>query len=288
VATIAVIFDFDDTLVPDSTTKLLAAHGIDPDEFWGVHAKSLIQKGFDPPLAYLKLLLERIGAGRELGEMTNNDLAIFGATMDDDFFPGLPELFHDLRQTAGEVHRDLSVEFYIISGGLEEVAMGSRIVRKYFDGVYGCRLAPSDDSPVLKHIARCITFTEKTRYIFEINKGIPRAESLRDPYGVNKSLPRPQRRVPFKNMIYVGDGLTDIPCFSLMKSEGGLGFGVFDPTKERSAKQALQEFLRPQRVVSMHSPRYRKEDDLGALLRTAVANIGSSIFLRRGEAKAEE
>jgi hypothetical protein len=288
VATIAVIFDFDDTLVPDSTTKLLATHGIDPNEFWGVQAKALIQKGFDPPLAYLRLLLERIGSGRELGEMTNDDLASFGATLDSDFFPGLPELFDDLRETVREIGRDLVVEFYIISGGLEDIVLGSRVVQDNFEGVYGCRLAPNDDSRILRHIARCITFTEKTRYIFEINKGIRKDESLRDPYGVNKAVPRPQRRIPFKNMIYVGDGLTDIPCFSLMTSEGGLGFAVFDPTRATSAKRALEEFLIPARVVGSYSPRYRKDDDLGSLLRAAVANIGSGIFLRRGEAEPEE
>jgi hypothetical protein len=77
-----------------------------------------------------------------------------------------------------------------------------------------------------------VTFTEKTRYIFEINKGIMREESLRQPYEVNRAIDRRDRRVPFKNMIYVGDGLTDIPCFSLMEAEDGLGFGVFNPTRE--------------------------------------------------------
>jgi len=191
VATIAVIFDFDDTLVPDSTTKLLSTYGVDPNEFWGLHAEALIERGFDPPLAYLNLLLQRVGPGKPFGELTNADLASFGASLDDDFYQGVPEIFDDLKATAKEINRDLSVEFYIITGGLEEVVTGSSTVREHFEAVYGCRLEPQDDTGTLRQIARCVTFTEKTRYIFEINKGITREVSLSKPYEVTGQLIAP-------------------------------------------------------------------------------------------------
>ena len=82
-------------------------------------------------------------------------------------------------------------------------------------------------------------------------------------------------------MIYVGDGVTDIPCFSLLQKFKGLAFGVFDPAKKDKAKQALEEFLQPRRVTSMHAPRFTPDSELGAMLRTAIANRCLAIQLQR-------
>jgi hypothetical protein len=90
---IALIFDFDDTLVPDSTTKLLVQSGINADEFWGKGAKNLIQQGYDPPTAYLRLLLDNVGEGKPLGKLTNEKLRQFGSTLDTEFHTGLPQFF---------------------------------------------------------------------------------------------------------------------------------------------------------------------------------------------------
>jgi predicted HAD superfamily phosphohydrolase len=104
---------------------------------------------------------------------------------------------------------------------------------------------------------------------------------------VNKDVPTKNRRVPFKNMIYVGDGLTDIPCFSLVKKMGGIAFGVFNPQEQKSAKRALLEFLNTDRVVSMHAPKYRKTDELGSLLRAATTNVANKIKLESQEAESD-
>ena len=137
---IGVIFDFDDTLLPDSTTKLLAAHGIPTQEFWD-KAKGLVLSGYDPAQAWLKLLLDDIGPGKQLGELTNRRLVEFGAQLDNDFFPGIPELFDDLREDVSK-YRDIQIEYYIISGGLQPIIDGTKLVRKgYVTAAYGCRLA---------------------------------------------------------------------------------------------------------------------------------------------------
>jgi hypothetical protein len=162
---------------------------------------------------------------------------------------------------------------------------GSKVVQKYFRAAYGCQLAGDDDNGPLKYIQRCITFTEKTRYLFEINKGIDPGESKINPYLVNKHLPENERRIPFSNMIYVGDGITDIPCFTLVQKSKGLAFGVFDPKKRDKAKTALEEFLQPHRVFSMHAPRFTAEAELGAMLRTAVAKVCLEIQLKRKAAQ---
>ena len=181
-------------------------------------------------------------------------------------------------------HRNISIEFYIISGGLQEMMQGSAIVRKHFTAVYGSQLDEDPDSGALQYIKRCVTFTEKTRYLFKINKGLDPAQTAKNPYLVNKEVPDSEHAIPIANMIYVGDGLTDVPCFSVVQKNKGLAFGVFDPTEEKSAKKALSEFLKPKRVIGTHAPRYQKHDELGALLRAAVTNRCIEISLGRSQA----
>lgn len=281
---IAVVFDFDDTLLPDSTTLLLESRGIDPDKFWKIDAKNLLDQGFDPTLAYLNLILENIGPDKPFGNLRSEDLRAFGKTLDNKFFPGVKGLADELRAMVKEVAKDITIEFYIISGGLQDVIDGSDFVRSTFDATYGC-LFGADESGTLKRIKRTITFTEKTRYLFEINKGISPLDTSKNQYLVNKHIPDRERRIPFKNMIYVGDGLTDIPCFSLIQKNGGTAFGIFKPAVAASAKRAFLEFVKTDRVASTHSPRFAAEEDLGALLRAAVTTSASRIVLARKQAE---
>jgi phosphoserine phosphatase len=275
---LAVIFDFDDTLADDTTTALLTAHGLDPSAFWQ-SAQQLVEGGYDQSLAYLRLLLENVGPGRPLGNLSNSDLNERGKLLDDLYYPGLKELLEDLRRTVSE-RRDIGLEFYIISGGLQAIMAGSRFVKDNFTGVYGCQL-DEDENGVVRYIKRCVTFTEKTRYLFEIHKGIAPTESARNPYLVNRAVAHDDRRIPFENIIYIGDGLTDIPCFSLVLNNGGLAFGVFKPDQPKSAKTAYLELLRPARVISMNAPKYGATDELGSLLRTALAQRCAAIELGR-------
>ena len=251
---------------------------MDPDEFWGTLAPALVREGYDPPLAYLRLILDRVGADQPFGLLRNTDLREFGASLDTTFFPGLPGMFVDLKDSMSQV-RDVGVEFYIISGGLQEVIGGSKVVRDNFDGVYGCELGEGADGS-LRYVKRCVTFTEKTRYLFEISKGIRREDSRTNPHLVNKEA---RRRIPFEHMIYVGDGLTDIPCFSLIRERGGSTFGVFRRTN--SAKQAFQELLQPRRVDSLNSPNYGKDADLGALIRVAVSTLAATIEIESRQSR---
>jgi phosphoserine phosphatase len=279
---VAVIFDFDDTLLPDSTSALLDAHGIDSGEFWTVRTRKLVDQGYDPPLAYLNLLLREVGPDKPLGQLTNAALREFGASLDKTWFVGLPQLFEDLVGLVKQ-YRDVSIEFYIISGGLQPIIEGSKYVANAFSGVYGCQLAEDETTGVLSDIKRCVTFTEKTRFLFEINKGIPPADAATRPHLVNRAVADADRPVPFKNMIYVGDGLTDIPCFSLVEKGDGHSFGVFQPGKE-SAKQAFQQLMETKRVRGLYAPQYGPDDALGAILRLAVSNTCADIEIRAARA----
>jgi phosphoserine phosphatase len=264
---VAIIFDFDDTLTDDSTTQLLTEHGIDAKAFWR-ECGEMVSAGWDPTLAYTKRLLDYVGPGKPLKKLSNAGLREFGAKLR--FYPGIPQIFKELRAIAQEhALTHPAVEFYVISGGLEEIIRGSRIA-KYFNGICGSRYAEEDG--VIRFLQNAVSFTDKTRYVFEINKGL--SVPCRDrPYSVNEHVPEDERRIPLRNMIYIGDGLTDVPCFSLIRKNSGHAFGVFEPRREGSPKKAWEKLAAPQRVTTLNAPRFRKTDELGAILRATVRSL---------------
>lgn len=264
---IAVIFDFDDTLTDESTTKLLVAHGIDAAHFWGVRQPELIDAGWDPALAYLKLILDETGDGKPFGRLTNEALKAFGKGLQ--FYQGIPQLFDDLQALArSHTNSNPIVEFYVISSGLEDIIKGTSIAA-HFKAIWGCTF--SEENGRISSVKNAISFTEKTKFIYAINKGLTDVRTK--PYGVNEFVSEEDRRIPFQNMIYIGDGLTDVPCFSLLERFGGTAFGVFDPRRSDSPKKAWEKLVTPRRVKTMNSPRYGEHDDLGALLRAAVSKV---------------
>jgi len=279
--TVAVVFDFDDTLVPDSTTSFLQKHGLDPDKFWKVDLMKLVKSGYDPTLGYMRLILDNVGKDKPLGLLRNSDFRNFGTTLDDKFYPGIPDIFDRLRKIVKH-YEVYQIEFYIVSGGLREIVMGSNTIRNYFSAMYGCEFGESGNPPRISHLKRAITFTEKTRYLFEINKGLAPSKTEKQPYLVNRQVRKRNRRIPFSNMVYVGDGLTDIPCFSLLRLFDGTPYGVFDPTDAAKAKAAFINLLKPKRVISTHAPRYRSTDELGALLEAAVSAICQDLVVKAG------
>lgn len=267
---IAVVFDFDDTLTDDSTTKLLEHHGIDPVDFWKTKAATLLNEGWDPTLAYLKLILDEVGPGKKLGSLKNENLRALGGKLK--IYPGVATLFRDLRKIVSQYRlSNPAIEFYIISGGLEEIIRGSTIAKE-FTGIWGNRFWEDPEKGYVANLMNVVTFTEKTKHLFEINKGIV-GKTRVEHYAVNQRVEQSARRIPFRNMIYVGDGLTDVPCFSLLKAYDGSGFGVFDPKKKGSPKKAYETLVTTGRTVTLNSPLYGKNDDLGSLIRAAVVQI---------------
>jgi hypothetical protein len=214
----------------------------------------------------LNLLLDNVGDGKRFVKLTNARLREFGAQLK--FHPGIPELFTELKD-AVQQHQLSSpgIQFYVVSGGLEEIIRGSSIT-KYLSGVWGCQFA--EENGEIRHIKKLVSFTEKTKYLFYINKGLgPNAGA----YAVNEKIDPKNRRVPFENMIYLGDALTDVPCFSLVEGNEGRAFGVFNPENPDSPKKAWEKLVAPKRVTTMNAPKYGPTDELGALLRAHVQSL---------------
>src|SRR5690606_5884316 len=111
-----------------------------------------------------------------------------------------------------------------------------------------------DDSGAIRFPRRIVNFTDKTRYLFHIQKGIVGPSSRNKPFEVNRKIAAEKLRVPFEQMIFVGDGYTDIPCFSLIRRSGGVAFGVWDP-KHRDKRSRAWGLIQEGRASNLNQAR---------------------------------
>ena len=267
---IGLVFDFDDTLAPDSTTYLLEREGVDAERFWSEEFQSRVQAGYDPTVAYLSVLLDKVGKSEPLGELTISDLESLGDELNDELYPGLPDIFDDVEDIVND-YEDVAIDYYIISEGLKPVIQGTDIADRC-EAIYASEV-DVDANDALERIQRPISFTDKTRYLYEINKGISPDTAQENPYAVNEEIDPENRAVPFENMIYIGDGISDIPCFSLVNDRGGRVFGVTS-AEERSAKQqAIVDIGSPIRAGNLNVPEYGEDGRLGSLLRLTIEGL---------------
>ncbi len=278
--TVAVVFDYDSTITTDSTSELLESRGIDVDSFWEDVGKIVEEQEWDPTLAYLHKFIVGANEGDgKLAGLKNEDLRKFGAKIK--FYPGVLEVFDDLKNIVRERTDDegneikIKIEFYIISGGLEELIKGSAVAEKV-ETVRACQFATDPKTGVICGIKNSVSFTGKTRYLFEINKGVIK-DGREKPFLVNAFKPAASRPVPFEHMIYLGDGLTDVPSFSIVTARGGTSFGVADPKQPGASTKAWERLAAPKRVVNVNEPDYRPDALLGAFLRRAVHEICTRI-----------
>ena len=193
---IALIFDFDDTLISDSTSLFLEEYSLKPEEFWNNEVTNLVNKGYEPTHAFLANFLRHCKSGGKLEGISSKELSEFGKKISKNFFRGFPQILNKLTRIVDE-YPEIKLEFYIISGGLQDIIEGTKIANQ-FKEIYACQLDEKDGR--FKYVKRAITFTEKTRYIFEINKGIKPNDTLNHPYLVNEYKPYQKRRIPFDNL----------------------------------------------------------------------------------------
>lgn len=269
--TIGLIFDFDDTLVPDSTTSFLDKLGVDVEPFWQETNTELLGSGWDPIPAYLYKLIEFSKSDHEGAPITREKLKAHGKSLK--FHKGVTRMFTVLKTYAAELHKDIELEFYVISSGIGEIIRASRIYKDLKD-MWACDYHYADDGSIVfpKNV---ISYTEKTRYLYQISKGIIGPEYRNKHLEVNKRLRGVNYRIPFKRMIFVGDGATDIPCFALIRKYGGITYAVYPPTQETKWGRALS-FSKDDRVLSFFKSDYSSNSDLMNALRMAIRDIADS------------
>ncbi len=278
--TIGIIYDYDQTLSPNyMQDEVLFPHfGIKAEQFWKKSRELVNQEGYDGELAYLKTMLDYL----ELDRPTNEELRKLGANLN--FYKGLPEVFEELHAVLNEEHRlfGVKIEHYIVSSGLKTLLEGSRIA-PHVKKIFGCEFG-EDRNGRITFPKRVISHTTKTQFIFRINKGM-----LEPHEDVNDHMPPELRPIPFNHMIYVGDGPTDVPCFTLMKKYGGHALAVYNPDEPNRAsfRKCYQLSALADRVKHIAPADYRAGSHLRLLLEEMVLEIASGM-VRRNRSEMED
>ena len=225
--TIAIVYDYDQTLSPSymQDDVVFPVFGIDGPKFWNRCSELVRDGGYDNELAYMKVFLDTLGMDRP----TNDELKELGKKLN--FYKGLPEMFEEFQNgLLNDEHlaHGITVEHYIISSGIKVLIDGSRLA-PFVRAIFGCEFA-EDEQGRITFPKRVISHTQKTQFLFRINKGL-----LDMSQDVNDHMDFDIRPIPFPNMIYIGDGPTDVPCFTVMKKNGGQAIAVYNPDDPQRA-----------------------------------------------------
>ena len=283
---IAVIWDCDKTLIDGYMQDPIFEHyGVDAKEFWAENNKKQedLQKRYpniriNSDTYYLNLFLEYIREGKFRG-LNNNLLREFGKKQK--FYKNVPEFLSTLNNFFQEnsEYREygIQVESYIVSTGFAEVIRGSTL-NNVVKEIWGCELieANKDGDDILSDVVYTIDNTTKTRAIFEINKGSWN-EALH--IDVNSKITLDTRRVPFENMIYIADGPSDIPAFSLIKEKGGTTFAIY-PRGDMKALCQVEQMRMDGRVEMYAEADYSEGTTANLWIRNKISEIANRIRAR--------
>lgn len=259
----AICYDFDKTLSPDDmqTFTLIPSFGVDKATFWNesnVLAKANLM---DSNLAWMYQLLnysraKRLPIKRDYFKKIGADVPLY---------EGVETWFDRINQYAEK--NGIEVEHYIISSGLKEIIEGSKIA-KHFARVYASSYLYSADD-VAEWPAQAVNYTTKTQFIFRIAKGFLDEFDER----VNDSMEDKLLRIPYENIVYIGDSATDIPCMRLVKSKGGYSIGVYDPANNQRKK--VYQLFNDKRI-SFYAPAvYTARSDMMKYMKQIIREIAS-------------
>ena len=293
---LACVWDFDKTLIPGyMQTPLFRAFGVDEDAFWrevnqlpALYGRKGIRTSKDT--AYLNHLLSYVKHGPLRG-LTNRRLRELGAEIE--LAPGLPEFLPAIQRHARELGAkaglEVTLEHYIVSTGLAEMIRGTSVAA-HVSGIYGCEFLEEPLPPhftkqdelhlglptEISQIAAMVDNTVKTRFLFEINKGTSKDPSI----DVNAVVRADDRRVPFESMLYVADGPSDVPVFSLLRKSGGKTYAVFHPDHEAEFAQC-DALLQGGRVHGYGPCDYRDTSLTTRWIRHAVSGMVDRLVAER-------
>jgi phosphoglycolate phosphatase-like HAD superfamily hydrolase len=270
---IAVVFDFDDTLVPDTVDALLSSLDIDALEFRKNKIRPLINEGWDKILARFYSLIAE--SKRQGNKITQEYIAEFGQNLAP--FDGVTQMFDCLRKSAYKRNPKVEVEFYLITCGMVEVARHNCIA-PYFKAMWGCEFSYGEHGGI-EFVKKIVTHTEKTRYIFQLAKGIEHHQNDGRMF-VYRDVPPDELHVPLTQIIYVGDGESDIPCFSLMNQEQGTAIALYKNTTPEEWGEELS-ITQGQRVANLAPVHYNENSELMQSLTLAVESICKQISLQQ-------
>jgi len=291
--TIAIIWDFDKTLIDGYMQEpIFKKYGVESNIFWKEVNKlpELYQEQgirVNKDTVYLNHMITCAQQGI-FPNLTNKLLFQLGAELK--FYPGVSKIFHDLKDSIAN-NQDyqkyaIHVEHYIVSTGLTQMIKGCAI-SKFVDGIWGCEFI---ESPIQSKLGKSelkqvdiiqqpgyiIDNTSKTRAIFEINKGV----NMYSYIDVNSKMAPKDRRVPFDNMIYIADGPSDVPVFSILKQYGGKTFAIY-PKGDLSAMEQVDSLRRDGRIDMFAEADYTKDSTAYMWLMSHADKIARKIYEER-------
>jgi phosphoserine phosphatase len=229
--TIALIYDFDGTLSPQPMQEytVLPKLGANPKKFWEKVKRETREQKATEIITYMRLMYEEL----ELKKLHIARSDLKALAKDIVYFPGVEDWFdHINKYVKSNSKNSVKVRHYVISSGLREILEGTSIFKK-LDGAFGSQYF-FDHHGRATFVNRVITDSSKTQYLFRINKG---REDLAE--SVNEHMPREERPIPFSNMIYFGDGDTDVPSMAVTREQGGHAIAVHQPHKGKARCKGL-------------------------------------------------
>ena len=274
---IAIAYDFDGTLAPGNMQEhsFIPKLGIDAGTFWGEVKKRARDNDMDEILSYMELMLQK--ATYLDISVRRKDFEDYGKAIN--FFDGVETYFERLNKYALE--KGIVLEHYIISSGLREFVRGTKIAHNFkYIFASGFRY---DSNDVAIWPALAINYTNKTQFLFRINKGI---NNSYDNSEINRYMTEEERPIPFSQMIYIGDGETDVPAMKMIKYQGGAAIAVYNPKlrakKDRpSPKQACENLITQNRADYIAPADYTDGSVLDGLIKTIIDKMHAQIDLKK-------
>ena len=275
----ALMYDFDKTLSPKDMQEYAFIPNIKmtPKDFWAECGRTMRENHMDQILAYMYVMFKK-AKGKFL--FTRDTLRALGK--DVELFDGVDTWFKRVNDYAEK--SGMKAEHYIISSGLKEIIEGTPIAEN-FEQIYAAEYC-YDDNGEPCWPAMAVNYTSKTQFLFRVNKGV---FDVTENDGLNEFMPEDMRRVPFRNMVYIGDGLTDVPCMKLVRTNGGHSIAVYQDKKE-----AVNTLLLQGRVDYVLKADYSMDGELektvfATIDQAAATNLTIAMHVQSFEqAKAEE
>jgi hypothetical protein len=273
---IAIAYDFDGTLAPGNMQEhsFIPRLGLDNEEFWSESNAESKKHDMDDILSYLQLMLNK--AKEKNIQVTRKALLAYGREIR--FFEGVETFFDAINQYAAS--KNANLEHHIISSGVRDIIKGTSIA-KHFKNIFASGYVFNDEGVAIWP-ALAINYTNKTQYLFRINKGI---HNSYDNSLINKYVEEDRRPVPFSRMIYIGDGETDVPAMKMIKFKGGTAIAVYDPDKKKtinksSGKEICEELIRQDRADFIAPAYYTANSKLFVILQNLIDKIVQDEILK--------
>ena len=276
--TVALIYDFDGTLSPGNMQEydFIPAVGKSNLEFWHEANTLAEEQDADQVLTYMARMLQ---AAQSKGLSLRRE-AFRDSGRNVQFYNGVEQWFKRINDYGKQ--RGINILHYVNSSGLKEIIEGTAIAHE-FKNIYACSFLYNIDG-IAYWPAVAVNYTNKTQFIFKINKGV---ESVFDTKDVNRFMEESKRPVPFSRMIYIGDGTTDIPCMKLVKNFGGHSIAVYNP-EEEGQRSVLNELIRDNRVNHVCPADYSDNSEIDTVVKTIIDKIVMDQRLAELEVAREE